>query len=87
MSLSFSSAFATLAIGSSITVANGLPEPTKTDGVPWRVWRSHNFTGTLVEKISGMPRKIVFQLPPDGNVHASYTVVEGLGHNFNEAGA
>lgn len=85
MSLSFSAAFATLSIGAHVTVSNGLPEPTKVGGGPWRVWRSHNFTGELVEKIDESPRRMVFQLPKEGGALVSYTIVEGLGHGFEVA--
>ena len=82
MSMSFGAAFATLTIGQTATVANGNPEPTKVGGVPWRIWRSHNFTGQLVEKIEGVPRRMVFRLPEDGGAQTSYTIVDGLGHSF-----
>ena len=86
MSMSFGAAFATFALGDSVVVANGNPEPSKSGGVPWRIWRSHNFTGTLIEKVEGVPRQMVFQLPEEGGVRTSYTIVDGLGHNFT-AGA
>lgn len=86
MSMSFGAAFAIFNLGNWVVVANGNPEPSKTGGVPWRIWRSHNFTGQLVEKIEGVPRRMVFSLPEEGGAQTSYTIVDGLGHNFT-AGA
>lgn len=86
MSMSFGSAFATLSVGDSASVSNGLPEPSKVGGTPWKAWRSHNFTGQLVEKIEEAPRRMVFRLAQEGDARVSYTIIEGLGHSFT-AGA
>ena len=86
MSMSFGATFASVEIGQEVIVSNGNPEPTKIGGVPWRIWRSHNFTGTLIEKVEGVPRQMVIQLPEEGGVRTSYTIVDGRGHNFT-AGA
>lgn len=85
MSLSFSAAFASIDTGTMVQVSNGLPEPSKPGGVPHRIWRSHNFTGELVDKQGGVPRRMIFRLPQDGNVRISYTIEEGLGHSFEVA--
>ena len=82
MSLSFSAAIASLALGTTVKVSNGLPEPTKQGSGAWRMWRSHNFTGELVDKVSNAPRSMVFRLPQEGAARVSYTIIEGLGHSF-----
>lgn len=84
MSMSFNAAFASIPVGATVQVSNGLPEPGVQGGRPWQIWRSHNFTGELVEKIDLAPRRMVFTLPPADNATVSYTVTEGLGHAFTE---
>ena len=66
-----------------MNVSDGTPEPSNPAGVPWRAWRSHNFTGTLAEKIDGAPRAMRFELAPNdaGNV-IGYTVLEAVPHSF-----
>lgn len=88
--MDFAGAWDALSVGDSVTVSDGTPPPSaNVDGWPYKCWRSHNFTGTLVEKIDpesapgGPPRSMRFELAPneDGNV-IGYQVVEGVGHSF-----
>lgn len=78
----FSECWDTAALGARVTVSNGLPEPSNPDGLPWRLWRSHNFTGALTEKRPGAPRRMVFELDPSNGATVSYEIIEGLGHSF-----
>src|SRR3546814_8025622 len=48
--MNFAEAWTALTVGDTATVSDGLPEPSKPGGLPWRAWRSHNFNGTLVSK-------------------------------------
>lgn len=67
----------------TVQVSNGLPEPGNTAGVPWRIWRSHNFTGVLVQKSdASAPRRMRFELAPEAGAIVSYEVYEGAGHTF-----
>lgn len=78
----FTECWDTAALGAVVTVSDGLPEPSNSEGLPWRLWRSHNFTGTLTEKKPGTPRRMVFELEPLNGATVSYEIIEGLGHTF-----
>lgn len=78
----FSECWDTAAIDTHVTVSDGMPEPSNPDGLPWRLWRSHNFTGSLKEKKPGAPRRMVFELDPVGGATVSYEIIEGLAHTF-----
>lgn len=82
--MDFAEAWTALAIGHSTVVSNGQPEPMATpESFVHRVWRSHNFTGQLVEKIDGPPRQLRFDLAPDDNGSViGYAIMEGVGHTF-----
>lgn len=82
--MNFSEAWDTLSAGDSVAVSNGDPPPQAlADSIPMRVWRSHNFTGTLVEKIDGSPRLLRFNLPlnAEGNT-IGFSVAEDVPHAF-----
>lgn len=82
--MDFAEAWDALSIGDTVTVSDGTPPPSaNTDGWPYRCWRSHNFTGTLVAKNDGPPRSLQIELPPDdaGSV-IGYQVVECIAHSF-----
>jgi hypothetical protein len=83
--MDFAQAWEELAIGDVVTVSNGRPCPsTNRGGLPYRLWRSHNFTGVLVEMSEGEAgRTMRFELAADasGSV-VGYSVAEGGGHGF-----
>jgi len=80
--MTFSEFWDSAEIGDTATVSDGMDEPTQETGLPHKAWRSHNFTGTLVEMINTNPRRMRFELPKQGNATISYTVVETIGHTF-----
>lgn len=80
--ISFAECWDTAAPDMRVTVSDGMPEPTNPNGLPWRLWRSHNFTGSLKQKIAGSPRRMVFELDPTAGATVSYEIIEGLGHSF-----
>lgn len=85
--MDFATAWTTFDIGASVKASDGMPPPsTNTAGIPYQGWRSHNFTGTLVEKIDGDFRAMRFELAPNelGNV-IGFTLLEGVGHEFAAA--
>lgn len=85
--MDFALAWVAFNVGDNVTVSTGKPPPsTNVDGVPFKTWRSNNFTGTLAEKIDGEWRKMRFELPPlSGGSVIGYVLVEGAGHTFEAA--
>jgi hypothetical protein len=66
-----------------VTVSDGTPPPSaNVDGWPYKCWRSHNFSGTLAEKIDGPPRSLRSTCPDESGSVIGYTVMEGAGHSF-----
>lgn len=85
--MDFPTAWDAFSIGDLVAVSNGAPTPAAgPDSLVMRIWRSHNFTGELVEKMGGEPRAMRFQLAPNeaGNV-IGFTVRESDGHGFAAA--
>lgn len=85
--IGFAEIWDTSEIGDEVTVANGSPEPaTGPDSLDHKVWRSHNFTGSVAEKIEGDVRAMRIDLPANdaGNV-VGFVVCEGDGHSFTPA--
>lgn len=82
--MDFATAWDTLAIGATVTVSDGTAPPsTNTDGVPYKAWRSHNFTGTLAAKVPGDFRGMRFDLPPTENGSVvGYIITEAAEHSF-----
>jgi len=78
--MDFAAAWDTLEIGDRVTVSNGLPEPSNPIGMSWKLWRSHNFEGELVERIDGDWRCMRFELDASLFARVSYSIVEGIGH-------
>lgn len=82
--MQFSSAWDTLGIGDEVAVSNDMARPSGLpDSMGARIWRSHNFTGHLVERIDGERRFLRFDLPPNegGNV-IGFAIAEDGGHDF-----
>lgn len=84
--MTFEEAWNSLAIGDEVTVTDRTPEPTNSAGMPWRAWRSHNFTGRLIDKIDGEWRAMKIEMAPEGGATVAYTVQEAVPHTFAEAG-
>lgn len=83
--MTFEEAWSALEIGDQATVSNGLPEPVQRGGGAWRMWRSHNFEGTLTAKNDGVHRSMSFQLAPENGATVSYTVLEATGNTYEVA--
>jgi hypothetical protein len=85
--MDFAQAWETLSIGDQVAVSNGKPPPSaNTEGVPYKAWRSHNFTGELVEKIDGPFRAMRFDLPVDeAGTIIGFTVLEAIAHSYELA--
>lgn len=85
--MDFSTAW-NLPIGTRLKVSNGVPPPsTNKEGMPYRVWRSHNFVGTLEEKINFEGwRSLKIALDnndtPDIVEYLAYSVQEDVFHTF-----
>lgn len=71
-----------VSLGAIITVSNGKPAPSGGLGTPrYNLWRSHNFSGPLLEKIDGAPRKL--RIRDQSNPYqVAYDVSEGVEHSF-----
>lgn len=82
MTMNFATFFDSAPGDQQITVSDGSIEPSNPNGLPHKMWRSHNFTGKLVDIEDSSPRRLRFELPKQGNAIISYTIVEGVGHNF-----
>lgn len=80
--MTFEEAWDALAIGDTVTVSDGTPPPTNPDGMPYRAWVSHNFSGELLEKIDGDWRAMKIQRAAVGAATVAYTVQEAISHTF-----
>jgi hypothetical protein len=83
--MDFSQAWDALAIGDAVSVSDGSPAPSaNVEGFPYKCWKSHNFSGTVAEKIDGPPRAMRIDQEPDeaGSV-VGYVLAEGVGHSFS----
>lgn len=61
--IDFATAWDHLDIGDQLTASNGAIEPADPESLDHRVWRSHNFSGVIAEKIDGEPRQMRIELP------------------------
>lgn len=80
--MDFAIAWKKVQIGQRVRVSNGLPEPSKPDGRPHAIWRSHNHEGEVVEKIDGAFRAIRVQLDEHEGAQVAYDVSEMSGDKF-----
>lgn len=80
--MDFAAAWDAFGLGDEITVSDGAAQPSNPDGIPYKAWRSHNFTGHLVEKIDGEYRAMKIELAPEGGAVIAYTVQEAVPHTF-----
>jgi hypothetical protein len=75
-----------------IAVSNGRPPPsTNIEGIPYKAWKSHNFTGTLEEKIERNNwRYLRFEVlnneTSDQVIYLAYEIPEGGLHTFTLIG-
>lgn len=85
--MDFDQAWKTMDVGDQVKISNGRPPPSMNkQGKPFKAWRSHNFTGTIKQKIDGEWRSMVIMMDPDENGNqVGYTVQEGIGHVFTPA--
>lgn len=70
-----------------ITVSKDGPPPSVTSGVAYQAWRSHNFTGTLEDKVTKngwryLRFEVLSDTTPDEVEYLAYEVADGLGHAF-----
>lgn len=77
MKRNFSQAWETYVVGDEIFVRDGRAEPPVTGSKPWFMWRAHNPTGELVEKVDGPPRELVVKFSPSEGVEIRQHIVEG----------
>lgn len=86
--MTFEEVWDTVAIDTVVTISDGTPPPTtNTQGPAYMGWFSHNFTGTLEEKIErGSWKYMKFEvLPidtPEAVEYLAYEIVQGPGHTF-----
>lgn len=84
--MDFAEAWTAFAIGDRVKVSDGTPPPSSnTTGMPYRAWRSHNFTGTLIAKIDGDYRGLQIECDPEAGATIAFTVAEGIPHTFEPA--
>jgi hypothetical protein len=82
--LTFDEVWEGVALGAVLIVSNGRSAPPESATLRFNVWRSHNFTGTLVAKrdVSGARKlRIECAAPPP----LAYDVAEDGGHTFTLA--
>lgn len=85
--MNFEQAWTDLKIDDLVRVSDGNPPPSNTTGTAYNAWRSHNFVGTLEEKIERNGwRYLKFEvLPsdvPENVVYLAYEVADGPNHTF-----
>lgn len=81
--MDFNTAWLTASVGDYITVSDGTLEPSKKGGPAWFMWRSHNFTGELIEKKGSAPSRLMtFELSKQDGAIVSYTIHEMSAHQF-----
>ena len=87
--MDFEQAWNSLAVGDVVKVSDGTPPPsTNTEGLPFRLWRSHNFVGELEEKIGDGWRQMRFRLHEDASPeeveYLAYTIADGSPETFEK---
>lgn len=71
-----------VAIGAIVSVSNGRSAPPGGLGAPrYNLWRSHNFSGALLEKREGPPRILVIADAANPKAVA-YEVAADVAHTF-----
>lgn len=80
--MDFAAAWTTLSVGEDVIVTDGRPEPEMAGSLDWKVWASHNFTGELMEKMDGPPRKLRFRRVVGDSAILSYETGEDMSYSF-----
>jgi hypothetical protein len=81
--MDFATAWDAFEVGDAVEVSNGVPEPAGLlDSLEHRIWRSHNFTGAIAERVFGPPRAIVISFSTETGAEIGFSIVEGEGHSF-----
>lgn len=81
--MNFSECWDAVPVGARVEVSDGSPQPSNQNGTPFKMWRSHNFTGELVEKTGDAPHRIMgFRLDPEETVTLTFGVNESTPHTF-----
>ena len=85
---SFQLTWDTIPLNTTIKVSDGNPPPsTNKEGNPYKIWKSHNFIGTLEDKIDREGwRYLKFQVnnefTPNPVDYLAYEVAETINHNY-----
>lgn len=81
--MDFAQAWDRAVVGTELIVSDGRPEPPQQTPA-WRMWRSHNFTGSVLAKIDGPPRVLRIEFETEAATIA-YDVSEAVAHTFTLA--
>ena len=85
--MTFEEVWDTVEIGMVITVSDGRSEPGGGLGsFRYNAWRSHNFSGSLVEKLEAggsQPRRLRIADAASPAVNVLYDVAENVSHTFS----
>lgn len=86
--MDFAAAWDAYAIGDYVAVSDGSSMPSVVGGLPWRLWRSHNFVGRLTAKEGVAPaRRMQFTLAPAHGATVGYELREETPHSFASSDA
>lgn len=85
--MTFDEIFTGAAIGAIVSVSNGAPAPPPSAAFRYACWRSHNFSGALLEKIDAdgsSPRRMLIQDSDPGAPcsHRAFEIREDVEHSF-----
>jgi hypothetical protein len=83
--MTFDEVFTDTPIGALLQVSDGRPSPPPKAVQRVREWRSHNFSGPLLEKIEATetaPRRMKIRAIDEPGLVVEYVVAEGIGHTF-----
>lgn len=83
--MTFEEAYDTAAVGDVLTVSDGKSAPPTSATFRAACWRSHNFSGPLLEKRAGPPRALVIEDAAAPCKQRAYVVREDADHTFTLA--
>lgn len=84
--MTFDDVYESVAVGAVVSVSNGAPKPPERARLRYACWRSHNFSGALLEKLAPpdqAARALVIEAANEPGLKLAYTIVEGAGHTFD----